>query len=73
MKRAVVRGPLVLNAGMTVFHVIDEFILEILEQHACALLFLKVNIAFAVDIVAWGECQKHVDIVGLFIHSHVLS
>ncbi len=65
---AVVGGPAVLDAGVAEAHVVEEFVFEVLEEHDGAGLVHEVDVLVAVDVVAGGQGEEHVEIVGLLAH-----
>jgi hypothetical protein len=68
VERAVIGRPPVFDPRVSKAHVVDEFILEILQQHHRALLPHKVHALVAIDIVARGKRQEHVKVIGLLAH-----
>ena len=65
---AVVGGPAVLDAGVAEAHVVEKLVFEVLQEHDGARLVHEVHVFVAVDVVAGGQGDEHVEVVGLFAH-----
>ena len=65
---AVVGGPAVLDARVSETHVVEELVLEVLEQHRGARELHEVDVFVAVYVVAGGQREEHVEMVGVLAH-----